>query len=333
MNINHFFVYMLIISILCFSTGCTSSVHYDQTYIYAMDTIISIKLAESKDNEIYFRVCEKIISDIENRFSRTLETSEVGLFNSSDEGFASASNEFVELITQALTLSDKTNGAFDITIAPLVSLWDITAENPSLPEEAAIKKVLSFVGAHQIEIFDSGVKKSSPMVQIDLGGIAKGYALGKIVSYLNEQKVPYGTVSFGGNVGVVGQKPDQSAWKIGIKDPLHTEDQVGFVTIESGYIAVSGDYERYFEMDGKRYHHIIDPFTGYPANTGLHSVAVIAEDPVWADALSTALFVMGPVQAMQFYESTQIPFEAVFISDDGIVCTAGIKDNFSPKKG
>ena len=333
MNIKQVFVYLLIISTLCVSVGCTKTARYEQTYIYAMDTVISIKIAASKDNKAYFQACEAIISEIENRFSRTLDSSEVSIFNSSDTGLDSASEEFADLISQAITLSEKTNGAFDITIEPLVSLWNITADNPVLPSDTAIKQALTFVGTHYITMIDQRVNKSLSAVCIDLGGIAKGYALGKVVAYLSEQGVPYGTVSFGGNVGVIGQKPDQSKWKIGIKDPLHTDEQIGSVEIETGYIAVSGDYERCFEVDGKRYHHIIDPSTGYPADTGLHSAAVIAEDPVWADALSTALFVMGPDKAMQFYENAPIPFDAVLVSDEGILCTAGIKDRFLQKKG
>ena len=323
---------ILLFSILLTLSACSNET-YDETHIFAMDTVISIKIAKDSANRGYFEKCRQIIEEVEQRFSKTVDTSEVTSFNQSKTGLSSPSDELISLIEPALNISAQTGGAFDITVEPLVSLWDITGENPAVPAQDEIASLLQHVGYEKITLTDTALNKAETGVQIDLGGIAKGYALGEIVSYLSGQGVAYGTVSFGGNIGVIGTKPDGSRWNIGIKDPESTQGQIGAVSIETGYIAVSGDYERYFEYNGKRYHHILDPKTGYPADTGIHSAAVICQDPVLADALSTALFVMGIDKAMQFYTDGLYKFEAVFVTENGILCTDGIKEYFTPKKG
>ena len=159
-------------------------------------------------------------------------------------------------------------------------------------------------------------------------GFGLGWIVCKVVTMLSE-KAPYGMISFGGNVGVWGQKPTGGAWEIGIKDPFDTEGVVGKIRTDGGFVSVSGDYERFFEVDGKKYHHIFDPKTGYPVDNGLRSVAVYTKDAALGDALSTALFVMGYDKAMEFYNSGIYDFEALFITDNEILMTKGMEEMFT----
>ena len=178
-------------------------------------------------------------------------------------------------------------------------------------------------------ISNNVLTKSDSLIKIDLGGIGKGYASDALVEYLKEY-VNYGMVSFGSNVAVWGEKPDGTKYKIGIKNPLDTGTLIGYIDMSEGVLSVSGDYERYVEIKGQRYHHIIDPSTGYPTNNGIHSVSVICEKGIYADALSTAFMVMGVDKVLELYKSDQIDFEVLFVTDSGIVMSDGMKEIFTP---
>ena len=155
--------------------------------------------------------------------------------------------------------------------------------------------------------------------QLDLGGIAKGYAAGRVRTILREAGVTSAIISLGGNVAAVGKKPDGSAWTVGLQDPDRPEAYFGTVSIEDACVVTSGAYQRYFEENGVCYHHILDPHTGCPAESGLKSVSVVAQDDTLADALSTALFVMGLDAGAEFQKSSGLSFEAVFVTDDNTV--------------
>lgn len=324
----------VVICILSFSS-CAPKDEYDEKQIFAMDTVITIKVEKGRGDDV-FDGCAGIITEAERIFSRTLEDSEVTRFNTSnseaeyDSALDDCSAPFVELIEKSLDISEKTGGAFDITIEPLVELWNITGESPEVPDVSYINNALVYVGYERMYVEDDTVYRYG-MVKIDMGAIAKGYTLGMLCDYLGALGVKYANISFGGNVGLVGSKPSGGKWSVGIKDPDDTSSTVGTLTLDGGYVAVSGDYERYFEKDGTRYHHIIDPFTGYPAQTDIRSVAVVCDDASLADGLSTALFVMGYDKALAFYNAKTYDFEAVFVTDDGVYTTEGIKDSFQAK--
>lgn len=309
-------------------SGCKREEYVEKT-IFAMDTIIKIRIAKRDDSVELFKRCEEIIKDTENKLSKHIENSEIAIFNASENG-VSLSDETLSLIDLSLDVSKHSNGAFDITCEPLSSLWNINAETPVIPDDKAIADNLKIVGYDKLILTENSLKKE-PMVRIDLGGIGKGYALSLVVDFLKEKGVEYGTVSFGGNIGIVGNKPDNKPWKIGVKDPRNTDDIIGTLSLNGGYTAVSGDYERFFVSDGIRYHHIIDPTTGRPVNNGVQSVAVVCDDGTLADALSTACFVMGFDESLKLYNEKIYDFEAVFVTEKGIECTPGIKDNFTIK--
>lgn len=316
--------------------GCTGNQNTDLTtrdYI-AMDTVFSIRAGKSPDltgsaaidMDSVLDGCEKLTEEIEKVLSATLPESEVYSFNSGVNALFDADPMLTEVMETAFRISSITDSAYDPTIGALTSLWNIKGGGP-VPTENEIGTALAASGVKYVEIKDNAIYKSNPAVKLDFGGIGKGYATQRLAEYLFEEGVPYGIISAGRNVGVFGEKPDGSPFKIGIADPKNTEGVVGYLYTESGFISVAGDYEQYFEADGTRYHHIMDPKTGYPSDSGLSSVAVISQNGTAADALSTALMVMGYDKGMEFYHSDEMPFEAVFIFSNGAVkLTDGLDD-------
>ncbi len=322
-------VFSLLVVLALVLTGCTGQSTQTEKDLYAMDTIIAIRIPDENSDQL-FAECERMIRAYEAVLSRTDADSEVSRFNACEQGMP-LGEELLQIVSLSLELSRATDGAFDVTAEPLTALWDITGEAPRVPDPQEIACALDAVGYQQLALEGDVLTKSAPAVHIDLGGVGKGYALGAITDYLREQGVEYGMVSFGGNIGLIGQKPDGADWKIGVKDPRDPDSIVGTLSLTGGYVAVSGDYERYFMADGVRYHHIFDPRTGYPANSGIQSVAVVCDDATLADALSTALFVMGYERALEFYHNGAYDFEAVFVTGDGIFTTDGLTDRFISK--
>lgn len=316
----------VLLSIMLLFTACGGKKGEFYTRdIYAMDTVISISVPNgTKDVSDLTDRAVAYINTIEYATSAHRNDSELSRLNSTS-GSYSASTELAEVMDKAIRIASDTDGAYDPTCLPIAGLWNIKEGGP-VPAPSAIEYTLPFVNYKELAIQGNSVIKKSA-VSVDLGGIAKGYALEKTVNILKEN-AEYGMVSFGGNVAVWGQKPDGSSWEIGIKDPYDTESVVGKIKVDDGYVSVSGDYERFFEQDGVRYHHIFDPATGYPVNNGVHSVAVYTRDGALGDALSTALFVMGYEKAIEYYEKTDYEFEALFVTEEGIFMTEGMKGMF-----
>jgi thiamine biosynthesis lipoprotein len=314
-----------LILIMLFSTSCRQK--YLETAFFSMDTYVTIKVADEgcETEEI-----TGLVKKIEKAVSRTDPDSDIYRFNHSQYG-TEASQITIDILNAGLDAAKVSDGLFDPTIEPLVSLWNIAHGEPKLPSDDEIETALKAVGYGGITVEGNKIKKENPAVSIDLGGIGKGYACQAVIDLLKKRGVSHGLISFGGNIGVFGLKPDGTDWTIGVRDPDNADDVVGYLHINEGFVSVSGDYERYFEIDGVRYHHILDPRTGRPASNGMRSVAVISQDGTQADALSTMLFVMGYKKAMEFYNSGVYNFEAVFITADGVFITDGLTDIFKYK--
>ena len=297
---------------------------------FFMDTPITVTLyTNQKTAEPIFDACRTLLLEYDNLWSRTKQESDVGRFNA-----ATNSTELdvrtAELIEKAIDVSQKTSGAFDITVAPIVNLWQVSEERETLSTAAEMQAALALVGSHKLTLANDTLTKTEQAVQIDLGGIGKGAAISALIDYLKTCNLRGGIVSFGSNVAVFGEKPDGKPYRIALKNPKTQGRYAGVLNLQDGEIfSVSGDYERFYTIDGKQYHHIIDPQTGYPSESGLCSVAVICSDGALADALSTALFVMGKEDALAFYESGRYDFEAIFIDQNGnVTTTAGLADRF-----
>jgi len=332
-----FVLSLLLLFFLLYSLSGCGRTAYSETTFFAMDTLITVRLSPVGKNgetlaEDYLRdvhtACRKIVTDLENTLSVTVPDSDTARLNASETGIEDASAAFTDLLTRSLQISSETDGAFTPTLRPVSDLWNI-AGGGYVPTFSEIAEILPRTDISGLSVHGPSVKKADGRLSVDFGGIGKGYAAAALIDYLNETDVSGGLVSLGGNVGLFGEKADGVPYKIGITDPKNTSAVAGYLHLTDGFVSVSGDYERYFEKNGVRYHHILDPETGMPAETGLSSVAVISPDGTLADALSTALFVMGADKAFAFYESGAYEFEAVFITkDDTVLLTEGIAERF-----
>ena len=235
-----------------------------------------------------------------------------------ETGGGTAGEETAALLQTALTLCEQTGGAYDPALGALSEAWGFSTGAYRVPEPDALAEAMQSSGAGLVQLDGISVTLTNG-AQLDLGGIAKGYAAGRVRTILREAGVTSAIISLGGNVAAVGKKPDGSAWTVGLQDPDRPEAYFGTVSIEDACVVTSGAYQRYFEENGVCYHHILDPHTGCPAESGVKSVSVVAQDDTLADALSTALFVMGLDAGAEFQKSSGLSFEAVFVTDDNTV--------------
>ena len=317
--------------------------YYSATF-FAMDTEVTVKLAreagtDENDKVTYHddshlsqivKECANIAAEKEAKLSRTVPDSAVSELNKEADYFLDTDEELLTLIKIAEDYSKFSSGAFDITVGTVTELWNVTSDNASVPSDESIEEAASHVGYEKLITDGKTLKKTDRKTKIDLGAIGKGYTLGKIIEYLKTTDVAYGLVSFGGNVGTFGAKPNGTKFKVGITDAADTSRVIGYVYISDGYVSVSGDYERFFVEGGKVYGHIFDPSTGRPADCDIVSVAVITTDSSGADALSTALFVTGSEGVTQLYDKAAASgiadFEAVVQLKDGtVLLTDGLK--------
>ena len=302
--------------------------------VFAMDTYMTVT-AYGKESEAAVEEAISEIKRLDALWSVGNENSEVSRLNA--KGSLTLSAETSDLIAEALDLFRETDGAFDITIYPLMEEWGFTTQNYQVPSEDRIHTLLKKVDAGLLE-YDSGTGQLTlPQgMKIDLGGIAKGYTSNHIMDVFSRYDIVSGLVSLGGNVQTYHRKPDGSLWRVGVENPdstagqLARSDYVGVLEVADKAIITSGGYERYFEENGKRYHHIIDPSTGYPSDQGLISVTIVSEDGCMADGLSTSLFVMGLNKSLEFWRNHREEFDAVFVDREGrITVTSGLRESFS----
>ena len=308
-------------------TGCGVSSDASETEFFAMDTIMNIKAYGSRAEEALKQAETEV-----NRLDRLLtvgdNNSEIMIVNHAGGG--TLSDDTAAIVEEALSLYALTDGCFDITVYPLVQAWGFYSGETSVPAESEIDALLSLVGSDKLTFNGKTLTFQVPGMGIDLGGIAKGYASNAVAAILTENGVDSAIISLGGNVHALGTKPDGSLWKVAIQDPEDLSSYIGIVEVSDKAVVTSGGYQRYFEENGVRYHHIIDPRTGYPAENGLISVSIVCDSGLVADGLSTALFVMGTDGAVRFWRSHSEEFEAIFVTDDSrILVTSGLSSAFT----
>ena len=309
--------------------GCGKTEEPARQDIFAMDTYMSL-VAYGEDGQEALTAAAREINRLEQELSRTVATSYIYKLNES--GSALVSDETAKLLQNAMEYSAATNGLFDVTVAPLVSLWGITTDSPRVPSQGEIDALLPLVGSGHIHLDGQTVTLDSGCA-VDLGGIAKGYASDRVAEVLKQYAVTGAAVSLGGNVYVCGQKPDGTAWSVAVQDPQKTDAYAMTLELTDVFAVTSGGYQRYFTgEDGTVYQHILDPRTGYPARTDLLSVTVIGQNGTMADAYSTALYVMGEQAACDFWRQSGGAFELVLITADGrVLYTPGLADHISQK--
>jgi thiamine biosynthesis lipoprotein len=317
---------IIVIAITGILTSCNGISEYSEEF-FAMDTIMSVK-AYGNSSEEACKAVEKEINSLDSLLSVENKNSEIYKLNKAKA--IVPSSDTLEIITRSKEISDITNGAFDITTEPLTEAWGFYTESENrIPTKKEINRILKSVGTEHFSISKNKITLDKD-TSVDTGGIAKGYASAKAVKILKKYNISSGLISLGGNVRAVGYKPDGSDWIVGIADPDDTNEQIGTLAVHNTAVVTSGSYQRYFEKNGKIYHHIIDPQTGYPAESSLKSVTVISQDDTLADGLSTALFVMGLDKGTEFYRESSESFGAVFVTDSReVYVTDNIKDCYS----
>lgn len=287
-----------------------------QTYTDTLfDTVISVQIFDSVDEDV-LEGCEKLCKKYDSMFSNKIEDSEISRINSAGGNPVEVSKETIKLIKKGIYYSEMSDGVFDITIAPVSNLWDFKAETPLVPSPEAIAEAVSHVNYENIIIRDNTVKLTDPHAGIDLGAIAKGYIADRIKDYLEEEGVRHAMINLGGNVLAMDSKLDGSDYNIGIQKPFdETGEPITSVKISDKSVVTSGIYQRYFKTDGKIYHHILDPNTGYPCENNLYSVTILTDSSLTADALSTTCFLLGYDRGMKLINQLD-NVDAVFITND-----------------
>ena len=297
---------------------------FGQIHLYTK----SPKSGNKAINQAYQRIRE-----IENSMSIIISDSDIYQLNE-NAGIKpiKVTQDTLNVIHKGLEYYELTKGAFNIGLGKISKLWGINIETdnkipPAIPNEKEILDAKKHIDLYQLEINNNELFIKDPKMSIDLGGIAKGYAVDEAVRTLEGLGIKSGFVNLGGDIFVLGSKPDGTAWQMGIQSPeLGSSNVIVKIQLRNSSIVTSGDYQRYIEKDNKRYHHIIDPSTGYPAENELTSVTIISDTTIKGDSYSTAAFVMGLEKGLDFIENLENT-EAIFLTKDKrIYASSGIRD-------
>lgn len=326
---------LLIMFLLALSinlNGCSTVKEPISQSNFFMGTLVNITLYDNNDEKIFQKVFEKI-KELENQLSLSITTSEINEINN-NAGIKpiKVSESTFNIIEKSIKISELSNGYFDITIGPLVQLWNIGTPNAKVPTDTEIDSIIKLINYKNI-IFDNSNQsiylEREDMI-IDLGGIAKGYIADVICNILIEEGITKAIIDLGGNIFALGEKNSKVPWSIGIQNPFETRGSpLGTIEVANKSVVTSGIYERFFEENGLKYHHILDPKTGYPVDNNLASVTIISDKSIDGDALSTAIFSLGLSDGLKIIESLD-SVDAIFVTKaKEIFISSNIKSNFS----
>jgi thiamine biosynthesis lipoprotein len=316
-----------LVFVIFFICGCREKEYSRVEFL--MDTVVEVKLFHRNKTEAE-EAMDKAIEEmkrVEQKMSCFLPASEVSKINKGAllnrakgsllaGSWMPISDELFSLLGEAIRISDLTKGRFDITIYPLMKIWKFKGENPTVPGKEKIEKGKKLVNYKNIIMKNGKIKFAKGGMTIDLGGIAKGYAVDAATKVLKERNIKSAMVDAGGEIYALGRK-EGKPWRIGIRHPRKIGEVLGIVELEDQGISTCGDYERFFFFKGKRYHHILNPKTGYPADE-CQSVTIVAKKAAFADGLATGVFVLGPREGMDLIESLE-EVEGVIVNKQGEV--------------
>ena len=315
--------------------GGTAAQEMQSIQVFAMDTVMGLR-ACGGETEAALAAAEDEIYRLDEALSRTREDSAVSRLNSAAGGTpVDVGEELRDLIARALDFSAATDGAFDITLAPVSSAWGFTEDTYRVPEDAELALLLPCVGAEHVHLEEGTAVSLDQGTRIDLGAIAKGYASDWMAAIYQEHGITHGIVDLGGNTWVCGGNLEGEPWQIGIQDPARPAGALaGILEASDAFAVTSGGYQRYYTApDGTVYQHILDPKTGYPVESDLLSVSILCDNGTMADAYSTALYVMGSAGAQAFWR-THGGFEMILITTAGqVMYTPGLSEKITPTEG
>ncbi len=298
-------------------TGCSSTTkERDLTYTDTLfDTVISVQILDSVEREV-LDGCEEICKKYDKLFNQSDEESDIYKINHAEGDSVEVSDDTIKLIEKGLYYSELSDGVFDITIGAVTDLWDFSGEEDKIPSDEEIQSALEHVNYQNVQINGNTVTLRDPEACIDVGSIGKGYIADRLKEYLEENGVSHALINLGGDVLAVGSKLDGSDFNIGIQEPFSdTGETITAVKVSDKAVVTSGNYERYFEKDGKIYHHIISTSTGQPVENSLNSVTIITDSALTADAVSTWCFLLGYEKALKTVDQLD-NVDAVFINKD-----------------
>jgi thiamine biosynthesis lipoprotein len=296
---------------------------------FLLGTVCSIKIYDHQSQEVLTEAFDRVAS-IEDKMSANKEGTEVAAIASeAGKGYVKVSDDTYYVIEKGLEYSKKSAGVFDISIGPLVKLWGIGTDAARVPAQEEIDSKKSLVNYRDVLLNkdDKSVMLKQEGMTLDLGGIAKGYAADEAARILRENGVEHAIINLGGNVIAINGNINGNGWNIGIQNPLETRGEiVGSISVTDKTVVTSGIYERYLEVEGVRYHHILNPFTGYPMESGLASVTVITDSSIDADAMTKNLFYRGVEDGLKYLKENNPEVEAIFITKDKkIYVTEGLR--------
>lgn len=287
---------------------------------FYLDTVITVTLYNTppEEAEVLLDGCMELVADYENLFSKTMEGSDVWNINHSGGAPVSIHEDTAELINTALSYAAQYGGVVDPTIGTLSDLWNFgDTDNHLVPSSFEITQALSHVNYENIVLEGTRVTLTDTETRIDLGFIAKGYIADRLKEYLLSRNVDSAIINLGGNVLTIGHKPDETPFQVGIQKPFGDRGATSLVlSVSDASVVSSGNYERYFKVDNRLYHHILSTQNGYPADSGLSQVTILSENSVDGDALSTLCFILGYEDGKALIDSLS-DTEAVFITTDG----------------
>lgn len=325
-------VLLVIILIVSSLSGCKSANSQVSATNYCFNTAITITIYNSAGEtnaEDIIDECFGLCHHYESVLSRTIEDSDISKINNSNGSPVEVNQIVADIIEHSNEYSKLSNGAFDITIAPLTSLWNINENTGFIPSEKEIKNALKHINYNTIAVSEDKVTLSDKKAQIDLGGIAKGFVADKLKSFMISEGVTSAIIDLGGNILTIGGKTEDDGFNIGIKKPFseNAADYAATIEVTDKSVVTSGIYERYFKKNNKIYHHILDTKTGYPVENNLYSVTIISRDSEAGDSLSTSAFALGLKDGKKLINSIKHT-EAIFITNENeIVLTKGLKIN------
>ena len=314
--------------LLLLFTGCTAAKPQTASRdLFAMDTFMDLTVT-CKDPQAALEEAEGAVEDLEKAFSVNLPDSDISRINAQAGTPVQIGEDTAAVLAAAVQYGDESGGALDITVTPVLQAWGFTTGEYRVPARSEIEALLQHVDYSRITL-EGNTAALPEGSRMDLGALAKGYTGDRLLEIFREHGAESALVNLGGNVQTLGRKPDGSLWKVGICDPMAPDTNLGAVEIENCAVITSGNYERYFEEDGVRYWHILDPADGAPADNGLVSVTVMGESGLMCDALSTAIFVEGLERGIEHWRSRD-DFEMILVTDaHTIYVTQGAAAHFT----
>lgn len=308
-------------------TGCTGTPAQPSSRdVFAMDTYMQLKVW-SQDGDALLDQAAGEISRLESLFSATLPGSDIDRINHAAGAPVEVSEETARLLERSLAIGQESGGALALSVYPITCAWGFPSGDMHVPDPVLLEHLTETVDDSRIVLTGTIVTVPDGM-QLDLGAVAKGFTSDAVIALLRDGGAEAALLSLGGNVQALGTRPDGSLWRVGVTDPFSPQETMCVVEIADKAVITSGNYERCFEENGVRYHHILDPADGFPADNGLVSVTVIGDSGVTCDALSTALFVEGRQGAAAHWQQYG-GFDMILVTEDAqILYTEGLEGHF-----